>query len=84
MRDPELFHSRFKRRGLDIKLICRAAGAANTPVASLERPNNMGTFGFLKGAVGWVNGLRLRRFMAKLDLQYWTVCQNHRALDHVT
>ena len=73
LRDPELFHSQFKRRGLDIKPLCRALGAANTPVASLERPNNMGTFGFLKGAVGGFDGLRLKGFMAELDPQYWPV-----------
>lgn len=84
LHDPELFHSRFKRRGLDIELLCRAVGAANTPVASLKRPNDVGTFGFVKGAVGWFNDLRLKRFMTQLDLQYWTVRQNHRALDHVT
>ena len=38
---------------------CSAAplGAANTPVASLERPNNMGTLGFVKRPVGWFDGV---------------------------
>jgi hypothetical protein len=67
LRDPELFHSRFKRRGLDIKLICRAVGATNTPVASLERPNNMGTLDFFKGPVGRFDDLRLKRLLAELD-----------------
>src|SRR4249920_2555178 len=61
LHNTEFFHSRFKRRRLDIKLFSGPMGSANTPVASLECPNNVVSFGFFKRAVGWFDDLRLKR-----------------------
>ena len=46
------FSFAIQRRRLDIKLLLPRRGSREYASCTLERPNNMGTFGFLEGAVG--------------------------------